>query len=466
MGERLNILFLMTDQHRWDALGCAGGWVNTPHLDRLAHGGVRFTNCFTTSPDCVPARVSLATGLYPHNTGVWANVRYTLPADAPTWMNAVRAAGYRTSLFGKAHFHPHEGDLRGREPLLRAYGFDEVDEATGPRASARCLTHMTARWHERGLWDHYRDDLAERFATRPHLVRPSPLPLGDYYDVYVGQQAVGYLRGYDRPEPWFCWVSFPGPHEPWDAPEPYASLYDPAHMPPPTPPVFGPIDRPRGHLDRLLASEAVPFGPGEVGRLRANYAGSVTLIDDQIGQILAAVADRGEADRTAVVFASDHGEMNGDHGLLYKRNFLGPAVRVPLIIRAPGAAGGVCHAPVELIDVGPTIVELAGGVLGHQQFGRSLGPSLRDPARALRADVLSELLGEVMLTDGRWKVALNPDGDAYLLFDLAADPAETHNLAGRPEHAGVETELRLAVLRRLCQTQIILSGGRLSPGRV
>ena len=125
----------MTDQQRWDAMGCSGGWVRTPNLDRIASEGVQFTNCVTNAPVCIPARVSLATGLYPHNTGVWKNTRYDLPPESPTWMQALRAAGYRTSLFGKTHLHHHSGDLRDREHLLYAYGLDDVDEIGGPRTS-------------------------------------------------------------------------------------------------------------------------------------------------------------------------------------------------------------------------------------------------------------------------------------------------------------------------------------------
>ena len=104
-----NILLLMTDQQRWDAMGCSGDWVQTPNLDRIASEGTRFTNCVTTSPVCIPTRLSLATGLYPHNTGVWDNMNHQMPPERPTWMQAVRDAGYRTSLFGKTHLHPHSG---------------------------------------------------------------------------------------------------------------------------------------------------------------------------------------------------------------------------------------------------------------------------------------------------------------------------------------------------------------------
>ena len=206
-----NILFLMTDQQRWDAMSCSGDWVETPALDRIAAEGVRFTQCVTTTPICIPARVTLATGRYPHNNSVWNNMHYTMPPDAPTWMRSIRDQGYRTSLFGKTHLHPHRGDLREREHLLNAYGLDDVDEIGGPRASAVVMSHLTARWEAKGLLEAYRDDYKERFSNKPHVVRPSALPLAEYIDVYVGQQAKHYLENYDRDEPWFCWVSFGGP---------------------------------------------------------------------------------------------------------------------------------------------------------------------------------------------------------------------------------------------------------------
>ena len=230
-----NILLLMTDQQRADAMGCTGGWVETPNMDRIANEGVRFSNCVTNSPICVPARLSLATGHYPHNTGVWNHQDHTLSTDAKTWTQVVRSCGYRTSLFGKTHLHPTSGDLRSREHLLHAYGLDDVNEIGGPRACANCVSHMTSMWEKKGLWEKYKADLAERSRTKRYLVRPSAVGLEDYYDVYVGQQAKGYIESYDRSEPWFCWVSFGGPHMPYDTPEPYASKYHPDAMPSPVP---------------------------------------------------------------------------------------------------------------------------------------------------------------------------------------------------------------------------------------
>ena len=450
-----NILLFMTDQQRWDAMGCSGDWVETPNLDRIASEGVQFTNCVTTSPVCIPTRLSLATGLYPHNTGVWNNMNHTMSAETPTWMQAMRDAGYRTSLFGKTHLHPHNGDLREREGLMNAYGLDDVNEIGGPRASARVLSHMTAEWEEKGLWDDYRADYRERFSTKPYLVRPSTLGLENYADVYVGQQAKRYLQDYDLQEPWCCWISFGGPHEPWDTPEPYASMYDPEQMPPAVPrPSVG--ERPQGHLDRLMQRVNPAFDPGEVGRLRANYAGNVTLIDDQIGEILDAIAARGELENTVIVHTSDHGEMNGDYGLIYKSNFLNGAVRIPLLVRTPDStyAGSLCDTPVEWIDIGPTLVEAAGGELEHRQFGKSLCPVLTNPEVTHRDFAISEIEGEVMLLNREWKAALNTDGEVYLLFNVQNDPNETKNLAGSTEVADIETGLRLQILERLVQTQL------------
>ena len=451
-----NILFLMTDQQRWDAMSCADDWVKTPALDRIAAEGVRFTQCVTTTPICIPARVTLATGRYPHNNAVWNNMDYTMPPDAPTWMRAIRDLGYRTSLFGKTHLHPHRGDLREREHLLNAYGLDDVDEIGGPRASAQVMSHLTAGWEAKGLLDAYREDYAERFANKPHVVRPSVLPLEDYIDVYVGQQAKRYLENYDRDEPWCCWVSFGGPHEPWDAPEPYASLYDPDAMPAPVPRPVDDHPRPKGYLDQWMERGSPKLDPGDEAAMRANYAGNVRLIDDQIGEILAVIEQRGELDNTVIGFTSDHGEMNGDWGLIYKMIFLDGSVRVPMLVRTPETAengGAVSDALVENCDMGPTLTELAGGELTHRQFARSLCPALAGDGEHRHA-VISEIRGEFMLMTRDWKMALNDDGQCYLLFDRNHDPRETRNLAGLPESKPVEDELRLMALERIAQTQL------------
>jgi arylsulfatase len=436
----------MADQQRWDALGCVGGWVETPNIDGIAASGVRFANAYTNSPVCVPARVSLALGRYPHQHGVRRNKHYTLPPKKPTWMRAIRDAGYATSIFGKTHLHPHKGDLRDREHLLNAYGFDHVDEIAGPRASTVSESNLTDLWKEAGVHKAYALDLRERIQTKPWVSRPSPLPFELYPDVYVGRQAAQYLGSYRGDQPWFCFVSFSGPHEPWDAPEPYASRYDPAAMPPAVEPVEDGRERPRGLLDKARARDRFAFEPGDVARLRANYAGNVSLIDDQVGQLLRTLDERGERDRTVVVFVSDHGEMNGDYGLLYKGNFLNGSVRIPFVVSSPGhvsrgVAGRVSETPVELMDLGATLVDVAGASLSTRSRARSALPVLRDPSAPLREVAVSELRQEKMAASADWKLGLNASDEAYLLFDLGSDPDEARNLAGLPETREVEDEL-------------------------
>jgi choline-sulfatase len=435
----------MTDQHRADALGCTGGWVDTPNIDRLAAEGVRFANAYTNAPLCVPARVSLALGRYPHNTEVWKTQSHALPKRAPTWMRSVQAAGYTTALFGKTHLHPHQGDLRDREGLVRSWGLDHVDEIAGPRAAARCRSNLTDIWERADLYEAYQDDVRERYENKPWVVRPSPLPLNLYADVYVGRQAAAWLRNYSGEHPWCCWVSWGGPHEPWDTPEPYASRYSPADMPPPVPHEDPGTDRPSGVLDQKLDKFPEPFDPEDIARLRADYAGHVTLIDDQIGEVLRAVEERGELDRTLVVFVSDHGEQNGDHDLLYKGVFLDASVRIPLIVRLPPGdrpAGVVSEAMVELMDVGATLVDAAGGRPSSASHARSVIPAALDPARAHRRYALSELKQELMVATADHKLAVNRAGEPYLLFDLRADPEERRNLVGVPEYEEIQEALQ------------------------
>lgn len=449
-----NILFLMTDQHRWDALGSSGNWVKTPNLDRIARCGTQFTNCITTSPVCVPARVTLATGQYPHNNGVWNHIPYRLPFQSNTWMSAIRSLGYRTSVFGKTHLTPHGGaDLRDNESLLHSLGLDDLDEIAGPRASAKGMSNMVAVWEREGFLEEYRADFEDRFAHKQYVVRPSTLPLDYYYDVYVGQQARRYLSAYDSEKPWFCWVSWGGPHQPWDTPEPYASMYAPELMPNPAGHAEA-LSRPKGRVDLMMQRNSPNFEDGEVAAMRADYAGSISLIDHQIGKILDLVAERGELESTIIAFTSDHGEMNGDHGLISKSNFYDGAVRVPLILKRAGMQklGVVNKSPVETVDLGPTLVELAGGELSYRQFGKSFVSALDGSSH--RDDALSEIGGELMLMNEEWKVALNEAGDVYMLFDRKNDPLEEHNLAGEPKYRSYQDDLRLRILERVVQSQL------------
>ena len=231
-------------------------------------------------------------------------------------------------------------------------------------------------------------------------------------------------------------------------------------MPAPIPRAPDDHDRPRGWLDEYMERRSPKFDPGDEAAMRANYAGNVTLIDHQIGEVLEVVEKRGELDRTVIAFTSDHGEMNGDWGLIYKQNFLDGAVSVPLIVRTPGTAsngGRVNDSPAENCDVDPTLVELAGGDVEYQQFAKSLVPAMNGSTTPYREDAISEIQGEIMLANAKWKAAINEDGRVYLLFDLEDDPDETRNLAGLDDYRDVEDGLRLRMLERIAQSQFKVS---------
>lgn len=453
--KRPNILFIMADQFRGDVMSCVGGDAVTANLDEIAREGVIFTDCATAAPLCVPARVALFSGKYAHTTGAWDNRRFILSPDANIWSKEIKRLGYNTALIGKAHLHGGGGNIIGREYIVNGYGFDKVNEMTGPHACLTAKTYMTEEWRKKGLFDAFCEDINMRGKTP--FVKPSTLPLEDYYDVYVGRHGREFLEQADRDKPWFCHVSFGGPHEPWDTPEPYAHMYSPEDMTPPLPPMkSAEPDRPRGITDERMQKRQISCSAERAAEIRADYCGGCTLIDDEIGKLIDVIKARGEWDNTVVLFTSDHGEMNGDHGFVNKRTFLNGALNVPLIIRTPETArqgGRVCDALVSLMDVGPTLVELAGGSIDYEQYGVSLKGVLEGREQTPREWVLSELSGEIMYMDDSWKMAVNAEGEVYLLFDRKNDPDEQYNLAASKGTDELTASLRDKMLRAIAKSQ-------------
>lgn len=454
--KKPNILFILCDQLRADVLGCMGGPAATPNIDALAAEGLCFTNCMTVAPLCVPARISLMTGKYPHSTGAWNNAPYILSPDADLWPKVIRGQGYATSVFGKLHLHSDYGDMIAYEPVVQGYGFDTVNEISGPHSSTQTRTHLSEMWKAKGLWEDYCLDMDTR---KEPFARPSPLQLEDYYDVYVGREGRNYLENYSGTQPWFCHISFGGPHEPWDTPKPYADMYAPEAMPKPLPQTrsLNPA-RPTGMVDKNLSKPALCCGAATAAALRADYCGAVSLIDKQIGDIIETVKRRGEWDNTVVLISSDHGELNGDHGMVKKRNFYRGALNVPLVIRTPDSAtrsSHKCGALVSLIDIGPTLTDYAGGELSYTQFGRSLRALVESGAESFRDCLISELAGELMYMDRRWKMVTNAQGEVYQLFDLEKGPDELLNLAGAEEYKETETQLTIKLFRELAANRCL-----------
>jgi len=469
-----HILILMTDQQRADCLSGAGHPVlRTPNLDRIAAEGVRFANAVTTCPLCMPARASFVSGLYCHNHGMWANSG-RLPADDETFFHRLRSADYYTGYIGKSHFYEHRpGDhLRNHEDYMHARGIDFVHETTGPWATAKTASYLSDYW---GLerWQAYQADYQRRRGN-PWATWPSPLSVEDFPDSYVGRRAVEFLSSYDGGQPICLFVSFGGPHEPFDAPGEYASMYNPKRCPPAIPPE--PTDGLPAAAEAYVASrwhflrdrQAVP--PEAIAAVRANYYGKISLIDGWVGRILDALTARGWLDDTLVVFWSDHGEMAGDHGRLFKSVFYESALRVPLLLRWPGQIppGQVRPHLAQTIDVFDTLLEAAGCQPSARSFGKSLLPAARDASAPLRQAAFSEVAWSdgsagrqesaltTMVCTGRYKYAVNHAGEPLLLFDLREDPHEQNNLLAGGDCTELREQLDRSIYEWLLQTQVCL----------
>jgi choline-sulfatase len=461
MTGRPNILLVMTDQHRADCLGCAGHpQLRTPNLDRLAGEGARFAQATTASPLCMPARASFATGLYPHDHGMWRNSG-ALDLAHETLFQLLQSNGYFTAVVGKAHHYEHRPgtDLRDSEDFMHALGFAYVHETAGQVASLRTASHLTDEWRRLGLWDALEADYADRTKDLDQVVRPSVLPVEEVIDSYIGRKAADFVDAYADPRPLCLFVGFAGPHNPWDAPAPYASMYDPGEAPPAIP-----IPSKLATLPEYVEPGA-PFrhgpslSPELVAEIRANYYGKITLIDDQVGRILEAFERKGLLRELFVVFIADHGDLLGDHGRIRKGFFYESALRIPLLIRWPGRipAGLVTDALVESIDVFPTVLDAAGVSNSVRQAGRSLWPLLRGETASLRDSQLCEsgrTRKQFMLRTPGYKFSIDAGDRALMLFDLTGDPQEQRNLVGDPSTAALERDLRAALQRRVEQSTV------------
>lgn len=456
--DQPNILFLFPDQWRWDWLGCHDGSttpygripVRTPHLDRLAQRGVRFTHCRTNSPLCAPARACLAQGVRYQRCRVPSN-SFDTPTDSDTVFRRLRDAGYRTACTGKTDLQKrsHFKGLDGWTPAIGMLGFVESHDQCGKWDAVnsgrdRPADPYSAELHRTGWmnvhladYDRRRTDLRERSLISAD---PSPLPRRLCTDDFAGRTALDMLQRWpvdhtgQHPAPWMLWVSFPGPHEPFDPPAELQRRYDGVEFP-------GPVDVPP-HA-----------APQDHPQLRRNYAAMCQGVDDWVGRLIAAVEARGEIDRTLIVFCSDHGENLGDHGRWNKNLPYDSSVRVPLILAGPGVpTAEVRDDLVELIDLSATMLVAAGLDVPAHWDARPITTHGGRPR-----DVQLSSLGKWrMICDGRWKLVRTEPSptpwhpDPTALFDLDADPAETTNVAA--DHPQVVESL---TLRLSHETQVV-----------
>ncbi|HEX9682654.1 MAG TPA: sulfatase-like hydrolase/transferase [Acidimicrobiales bacterium] len=501
MGRK--ILFITTDQMRYDALGCNGGTVaRTPVVDGLAADGIRYQRAHPQNVVCMPSRATMITGQHVGTHGVWMN-GVALPVDAPSVARVLHRAGYRTALVGKAHFEPFiDPFLRFPENVLGRDADPDGSHAPHEGEPHRGFDHLQLATHGTGLFTHYADWMGKHapghIADFYSVVEPASMevssvrggdtdcvqvginnmPRGVYHTDWCVDRAIDWLDTLDPADDWFCWVSFPDPHHPWDPPQSEMSRVR-----------WRDLDLPEGYpADRsqreaLLDAKAPHWRQWYDGALVSNYEAPrdwvpATLTDDQVrevnarvhvenelidegvGRLLAHIDGRGWGDDTDVLFTTDHGEFQGDHGLLFKGPYhVDSLMRLPLIwrpARSSGPVTGVSVAePVGLVDLAPTFCAIAGVEVPEWMEGQSLPRDESEAAVQKRQRVLTEWDS---VHPNRTKIGVRSiwrdgflctsylagtvhDGTEGELYDCAEDPLQRINLWDDPARRSIRDDL-------------------------
>lgn len=444
MPKRPNILFLMTDEQRFDHLGCVNPVVKTPHMDALAADGVLFSRAYTPNPSCVPARAALFTGKYPHQCSAPTFITY-LPKHEKTFMSYLQEAGYYTAVVGKQHF--------GGSEIEHGYDYEDIVDSHGP-APQNPERNSYNQW----LWDC-------GFKNRKELAGPGDIRhLTDWkadpkyhVDHYVGDRGREWIEE-GRPEdrPWFCWISFPGPHQPVDCGNfPQADLYDPAEIDMPETD-FGMLEQKPPHNSlRGGPEQQVPYTQDEIRKIRHAYYANVTLIDDKVGEIIQALKDQGEYENTLIFFISDHGDFMGDFQLMAKgQNMMEVLMRVPFIVKPPegGVRCKVESSLVSTIDIAATSLTAAGAEIPEQMASRDLSHYWASADDLDDKDVLyMEASGIRCLRSRRWKFSHYFNQPYGELYDMENDPWEKVNLWDSEAHAELKGDFQKRLLDKLIE---------------
>ena len=464
MPKQPNFIIIMTDQQRAD-LSLREGFPldTTPFLDDLARQGRWFNRAYTTMPACLPARVSMLTGRYPSATRARSNHNAEDATYSQDLVDVLRDAGYKTALCGKNHSHLTGERLDYYFPL--GHGGGSGDERTADEEAF--------------------DDYLEQLNHNADF-EAAPFPLETQCPWRAVTAAINWLDSLGDDDSFFLWLSFPEPHNPYQAPEPYFSMFPPESLPP------------NATDETALATKGFKFQwtrhIGEVAfedyaerlpRARANYLGMLRLIDDQVKRFVDHLDTRGLADETHLVFLSDHGDFVGEYGLVRKGPELPEVLtRIPFSWRGPGVAAVAepHEAFISIADIMPTICELIDLPLPAGVQGRSLAPLLlgreypREEFESIYAEhgfgglhytaaddfdptqdgltpgvAFDELNGWSqsgtmrMLRRGKWKLVMDMQG-AGQLYDLEADPYEMDNRYGEPDLQETQGQLMAELL--------------------
>lgn len=450
LNTKPDIVFIFCDQWNARYLGCTQHpLVRTPNLDALAADGCLFETAYTPSPVCMPARASLASGLYPHTHGFFSN--YTgqqFPAEQVTLFRCLQQAGYTTAKIGKYHYFSLEWgqDYEDYRCYYNQLGLDWAEETSTPFQGPFIKSNYTRWLKQHNLLDTFITDIGHRYVDGQYQAEPSLLPPNMTPDGYISQQTLAYLNRAPTGKPLFLCASFPGPHTPLDAPGKYSDMYDPAEV----------------VLPKNYDEKRCKYGGQAVAEMTAQYMGKITHLDHRVGEIVTALKQRGNWENTVVVFSADHGDRMGEHGLVSKVGFQDGSARVPLIIGGPaasvGTVGGRNSSPVSFLDLFPTFLDLARTEIPDYCQATSLLPIVRGETDHVNDAVFSEVANSsgfnYMVRDQKWKWYVHGRNEQQFLFNMELDPHEERNLISSTAHADTLQRLRDRMLRFLMTTQL------------
>ena len=458
-----NILWICTDQQRYDTIGALGNsHVSTPNINQLVQQGVAFTHTYCQSPICTPSRTSFLTGMYPSTVHVNGNGNAFFPKTPPLVTRILSEAGYHCGLIGKLH-------------LASAYG--RIEPRVNDGYSYWQYSHAPRDDWETG------HDYADWVRSKGHILgeltgNVEGVPAELHQTTWCAEKTIEFIRQ-EHDKPWLASVNIYDPHPPFNPPQIYREMFNPAEMPgslfqetdlqqqnklaavdfqskcqpPENLDIRSPIS-PRPPLPNIQM-ERTSLGKRDAKTLQAAYYAMIKLIDDQLGRIMEVLEETKQRQHTVVIFTSDHGEMLGDHGLIQKGcRFYEGLIRVPLIFSCPGylEQGLESEALVELLDKAPTLLEIAGLEVPEQMQGRSLLPILKGQAdpnyhrqfvRSEYYDALDEPDGTfaTMYRDQRHKLVVYHGHQHGELYDLQEDPHEFENLWDQPDKQSLKLDL-------------------------
>lgn len=447
--RRPNVLFILTDDQRWDALGLAGNkHLKTPNMDRLGREGVYFKNSFCTTSLCSPSRASILSGLYAHAHGVVDNFT-EYPAGLKSFPMVLQAAGYDTAYFGKWHMGENNDEPRP--------GFNWF------------VTHKGQ---------------GKYFDTEFNVNGQKREVVKGYYTTVVTDMAEEWLKRPRDEKPWCLMIGHKAPHS-FYFPEPkYEKAHDHVRVPYPET-AFMLDDKPKWIEQRLRTWHGI-YGPlfewrkkfpddspaavKDFEAMTRAYWGTLLSVDDSVGRLYALLQARGELDNTIIVFLSDNGILNGEHGMVDKRTAHEPSIRTVQVVRYPGLTSPqqpkVVEQQVLTVDLAPSLLELCQAPALANIHGKSWVKLTRQGDPAWRTSWLYHYNYEKQfpytpnvrsVRTESWKYSHSPHGDGgpdrhkAELYNIEFDPEERHNLIDRPKYAGVVKEMKAELLKTMSQ---------------